>query len=110
MVLSLSAKGLTHGEICAHLLRNSFRYASRRDWPQLAKDLKPVYTAPTEAAALDRLADFAEPWEARYPAIVKLWENAWAEFVPFLNFGPEVRPWSTRRTPSRASTPGSARP
>src|SRR3954451_23525474 len=42
-----------------HLLRNSFRYASRRDWPQIAKDLKPVYTAPTEAAALDRLAEFA---------------------------------------------------
>jgi transposase-like protein len=74
-----------------HLLRNSFRYASRRDWPAIAKDLKPVYTAPTEAAALDRLADFAERWEARYPAIVKLWENAWAEFVPFLSFDPEVR-------------------
>jgi transposase-like protein len=59
-----------------HLLRNSFRYASRRDWPALAKDLKPVYTAPTEAAALDRLADFASVWEQRYPAIVRLWQNA----------------------------------
>jgi len=74
-----------------HLLRNSFRYASRRDWPAIAKDLKPIYTAPTEAAALDRLAEFAERWEDRYPAIVKLWESAWAEFVPFLNFDPEVR-------------------
>ena len=62
-----------------HLLRNSFRYASRKDWPQVAKDLKPIYTAPTEAAALERLAEFAERWEARYPAIVKLWENAWAD-------------------------------
>jgi putative transposase len=74
-----------------HLLRNSFRYASRRDWPQIAKDLKPIYTAPTEAAALERLADFAGEWEGRYPAIVKLWENAWAEFVPFLSFDPEIR-------------------
>jgi len=74
-----------------HLLRNSFRYASRRDWPAIAKELKPVYTAPTEAAALDRLADFAGRWEARYPAIVSLWEHAWAEFVPFLSFDPEVR-------------------
>ena len=74
-----------------HLLRNSFRYASRRDWPALAKDLKPIYTAPTEGAALERLADFAGRWEARYPAVVKLWENAWAEFVPFLSFDPEVR-------------------
>jgi len=73
-----------------HLIRNSFRYASRRDWPQLAKDLKPIYTAPTESAALERLAEFAERWEARYPAIVKLWEAAWAEFVPFLAFDAEI--------------------
>jgi putative transposase len=74
-----------------HLIRNSFRYASRRDWPELAKDLKPIYTAATEAAALERLAEFAGRWEAKYPAIVKLWESAWAEFVPFLSFDPEVR-------------------
>ena len=74
-----------------HLLRNSFRYASKKDWPAIARALKPVYTAPTEAAALDRLAEFAERWEARYPAIVKLWESAWAEFVPFLGFDPELR-------------------
>jgi putative transposase len=74
-----------------HLLRNSFRYASRKDWAAIAKDLRPVYTAATEAAAHDRLAEFAERWEARYPAIIKLWESAWAEFVPFLNFAPEIR-------------------
>ena len=74
-----------------HLLRNSFRYASRRDWPALARDLKPIYTAATEAAALERLADFAGTWEQKYPAIIKLWESAWAEFVPFLSFAPAVR-------------------
>jgi transposase-like protein len=74
-----------------HLLRASFRYASRKDWTGIAKDLKAVYTAATEAAALDRLAEFAERWEARYPAIVKLWENAWAEFVPFLAFDRDIR-------------------
>jgi putative transposase len=74
-----------------HLLRNSFRYASRRDWAELARDLRPVYTAATEAAALDRFVEFTATWEARYPAIVKLWETAWAEFVPFLNFDPEIR-------------------
>jgi transposase-like protein len=74
-----------------HLLRNSFRYASRKDWPAIAKDLKPIYTAPTEAAALDRLAEFSARWEDRYPAIVRLWENAWAEFVPFLSFADDVR-------------------
>jgi len=74
-----------------HLLRNSFRYASKKDWPALAKDLKPVYTAPTEAAAFDRFADFSAVWEKKYPAIIRLWENAWAEFTPFLNFDVEIR-------------------
>ncbi|QIZ35139.1 IS256 family transposase [Saccharopolyspora sp. ASAGF58] len=74
-----------------HLLRNSFRYASRKDWSAIAKDLKPVYTAPSEQAALDRFAEFSEKWESRYPAIVRLWTNAWAEFVPFLQFDTEIR-------------------
>jgi putative transposase len=74
-----------------HLLRNSFRYAGRKDWTAIAKDLKPIYTAATEAVALDRLAEFSARWEARYPAIVGLWENAWAEFVPFLAFDNQVR-------------------
>ena len=43
------------------------------------------------AAALDGLAAFAAAWEARYPAIIKLWEHAWAEFVPFLAFDLEIR-------------------
>jgi putative transposase len=74
-----------------HLLRNSFKYASKRDWAEVAKDLKPVYTAPSEAAALDSLTEFSAKWEKRYPAIIRLWENAWAEFVPFLQFDNEIR-------------------
>jgi transposase-like protein len=74
-----------------HLLRNSFRYASKTDWSAIAKDLKPVYTAPSEQAALDRFAEFGEKWEKRYPAIIRLWTNAWAEFVPFLQFDTEIR-------------------
>jgi len=74
-----------------HLLRNSFRYASRRDWDAIAKALRPVYTAPSESAALDAFAEFSGQWEAKYPAIVKLWESAWAEFVPFLRFDREIR-------------------
>jgi transposase-like protein len=74
-----------------HLLRNSFKYASKRDWAEVAKDLKPVYTAVSEAAALDALAEFSGKWEKRYPAIIRLWQNAWAEFVPFLQFDNEIR-------------------
>ena len=74
-----------------HLLRNSFKYASKRDWAEVAKDIKPVYTAPSESAALDAFAEFSAKWEKRYPAIIRLWENAWAEFVPFLRFDNEIR-------------------
>jgi transposase-like protein len=74
-----------------HLLRNSFRYAGRQHYDAIAKALRPIYTAPTEAAALERFYEFCETWGARYPAIVRLWENAWAEFVPFLSFDVEIR-------------------
>lgn len=74
-----------------HLLRASFRYAARQHWDAIARALKPVYTAATESAAQERFLEFAEAWGGKYPAIVRLWENSWAEFVPFLGFDPEIR-------------------
>jgi putative transposase len=74
-----------------HLLRNSFRYAGRQHYDAIAKALRPIYTAATEAAAMERFLEFCEAWGERYPAIVRLWENAWAEFVPFLAFDVEIR-------------------
>jgi putative transposase len=74
-----------------HLLRASFRYAGRQHWDAIAKALRPVYTAPTEAAAKERFAEFAEAWGGKYPAIIRLWDNAWAEFTPFLAFDAEIR-------------------
>jgi len=74
-----------------HLIRASFRYAARQDWDKLARALKPIYTAPTAAAAEERFLEFQEQWGTKYPAIVKLWSDAWAEFVPFLQFDAEIR-------------------
>ena len=74
-----------------HLIRNTFRYASNADWAELARDLRPIYSAPTEQAARERLDELAGKWGERYPAAVKLWQNAWAEFVPFLAYSPEIR-------------------
>jgi putative transposase len=74
-----------------HLLRASFRYAARQDWDKISKALKPVYTAPTQDVAEEKFLEFGETWGKKYPAIVKLWENAWAEFVPFLQFDTEIR-------------------
>lgn len=74
-----------------HLIRGAFRYAARQDWDKLARALRPIYTADTVAAAEDRFLEFTEQWGARYPAIVRLWENAWPDFVPFLQFDKEIR-------------------
>jgi putative transposase len=61
-----------------HLMRNSFRYAARQDWDAISRSLKPVYQAATVAEAEDRFLEFQETWGSKYPAIVRLWENAWA--------------------------------
>ena len=74
-----------------HLLRNTFRYASRKYWDQIAHDLRPVYTAATEGEALARFEEFEEKWGKPYPAISRLWRSAWSEFVPFLDYDVEIR-------------------
>jgi putative transposase len=62
-------------------------YGGRR----LQQRLEPVYTAASEQAALDAFAEFSVTWEKKYPAIIRLWTNAWAEMVPFLAFDTEIR-------------------
>ena len=74
-----------------HLIRNTFRFASRKYWDEMARDLKPVYTAPSESAAKERFTEFAGKWGGQYPAIVKMWDNAWSEFVPFLDYDVEIK-------------------
>lgn len=74
-----------------HLIRNTFRLASRADWDKMARDLRPVYTAVNEADAAGRLDEFHEVWGTKYPAIKGLWSSAWPEFVPFLDYSPEIR-------------------
>ena len=70
-----------------HLIRNTFRLASKRDWDALKRDVKPIYTAVNAAAARAALDELTEIWGARYAAIIRLWENAWEEFIPFLDYG-----------------------
>ena len=74
-----------------HLIRNTFRFASRAYWDEMSRDLRPVYTAPSEAAARERFTEFDSKWGKQYPAISKLWENAWEESIPFLDYDVEIR-------------------
>ena len=74
-----------------HLIRNTFRYASKKYWGAIAADLKPVYTAASEPEARLRRDEFCEKWGTPYPAITRLWQSAWSEFVPFLDYDVEIR-------------------
>jgi transposase-like protein len=74
-----------------HLVRNSLRYASKKHWSTITKQLRAIYTAATVEAAEVRFAEFAECWREQYPAMISSWENSWNEFVPFLEFPVELR-------------------
>jgi putative transposase len=74
-----------------HLIRNTFRLTSRRCWDELKRDVKPIYTAVNAAAARVAFEELAAKWGDRYPAVVRLWNNAWAEFIPFLDYDVEIR-------------------
>ncbi len=74
-----------------HLIRNTFRLASKKDWDALKRDVAPIYTAPNAAAARAALEELTERWGKKYAAITRLWENAWTEFVPFLDYDVEIR-------------------
>jgi putative transposase len=83
---------LTTVQTCVvHLIRNTFRLASRRDWDALKRDVKPIYTAVNAGAARAALDNLADHWGQRYPAIIRLWENSWEEFIPFLDYDIEIR-------------------
>jgi transposase-like protein len=74
-----------------HMVRNSLRYASQRHWGRITPQMRAIYTAPTVAAAEASFAEFADQWRDTYPAMIRSWENQWAEFVPFLEFPVELR-------------------
>ena len=74
-----------------HLIRNTFRYASKKYWGQIAADLKPIYQAPSREAAWAAFEEFEQKWGKPYPAIPRLWRNAWEQFVPFLDYDVEIR-------------------
>jgi len=74
-----------------HLLRHSLKYVPRREQADVARDLKPIYTAADADAAQLELERFDEKWGQRFPVITQAWLNAWEYVTPFLAFPPEVR-------------------
>ncbi len=90
-----------------HMVRNSLRYASKSDWGKITKQMRAIYTAPTVAAAEAEFESFSDNWQEKYPAMIRSWEQSWPEFVPFLEFPPELRKVVYTTNAIECSTPGS---
>ena len=74
-----------------HQLRNSSKYVSYKDIKALMADLKKVYTAVDEEAALNALDEFASVWDSKYPRISKSWYDNWANLSTYFKFPQELR-------------------
>ena len=74
-----------------HQLRNFSKYVSYKDLKALMSDLKAVYAAVDEQAALDALETFAQNWDNKYPKIVKSWRENWANLSTYFKYLQEVR-------------------
>lgn len=76
---------------CVHLMRASLRFPSKKDYSQLVPASRAIYTAPSEAAAEQALAEHeSSPLGQRYPAIARTRRSAWPECMPFVAFPPEL--------------------
>jgi len=75
-----------------HLLRNSFKLRVEKGLGADSRKTSSPFTPPRPNPRHSTGSpNSSGKWEKRYPAIIRLWENAWAEFVPFLRFDREIR-------------------
>ena len=72
-------------------LRNSSKYVSYKDIKALMADLRSVYAAVDEPAALDALDAFSTKWDTKYPKISRSWRENWANLSTYFKYPQEVR-------------------
>ena len=74
-----------------HQIRNTIRYVASKNQKEFMKDLKLVYTAPTEEAALLELDNLDIKWGEKYPYPIKSWRNNWNNLAVFFKYPAEIR-------------------
>ncbi len=77
--------------VVVHLVRSSLRYTSKRDWAQVCRELREIYTAPTIAAGRDSLRRVRRHVGRALPGDDRHVAKGVDEFVPFLEFPVELR-------------------
>jgi transposase-like protein len=79
-------------QLCiVHMVRNSLRYVSWKDYKAVTRDLKLIYRSNTEEEALLELDRFAEAWDAQYPQISKSWRTHWQNLNTIFNYPHDIR-------------------
>ena len=79
-------------QLCiVHMVRNSLKYVSWKDYKAITADLKAIYKASTESAALLELERFGEKWDDQYPQISKSWHNHWPNLITLFEYPPDIR-------------------
>ena len=56
-----------------------------------AVDLKTTYRAESADAAVQRLGEFEEKWDDKYPPIGQSWRRNWEQVIPFFAYPAAVR-------------------
>ncbi|NOX14995.1 MAG: IS256 family transposase [Epsilonproteobacteria bacterium] len=74
-----------------HQIRSSLRYVSWKDRKDVAKDLKTIYTAPTEEKAQLALEEFNDIWGKKYPHIYQSWQTNWNELSTFYKYPEAIK-------------------
>ena len=74
-----------------HQIRNSLRFVGYKELKVVTQDLKTIYKAPTEEAALQALSEFDGKWGQKYPIITKSWMDNWAELAAFFKYPADLR-------------------
>ena len=82
----------THIQLCiVHMVRNSLKYVSWKDYRAVTADLKRVYRSATEEEALLELERFGEIWDDQYPQITKSWRTHWQNLNTLFNYPEDIR-------------------
>ncbi len=79
-------------QLCiVHLVRHSLGFVGWKQRKEVAADLKKIYTAATESEAEQRLDEFADKWDAKFPTISRSWRKNWTRVIPFFAHPAEIR-------------------
>lgn len=82
----------TKVQLCiVHMVRNSLRYVTWKEYKAVTADLKLIYKSATEAQALQALDGFAEKWDEKYPQISRSWRTNWSNLMTLFDYPPTIR-------------------